>query len=235
MTDHTDPPTNYPRDPKYKRTGQRLTGLLGITERLQEVSVRTHEFVNVTICSPDGSVKVVPAPVDPTYVCLPVSRVSALCCGPGPDEGVIPPLFLTTTGNRRPTGSPAARSSSSSSTRFARRGTPRRSVGRLSISATPACISGVIPVQHTHHHLNDAQIKFHWGIAVDAFLPPNEDPQVRTQHKCLSSSPNAAHHADPIRSCTYTCTGAHRAGRPARAGPGDGGQQRGGGDGRAGD
>lgn len=48
--------------------GQKLTSLLGITDRLTAVSVLTEEFVNVTVITPDGQAKVVPAPVDPTYV-----------------------------------------------------------------------------------------------------------------------------------------------------------------------
>ena len=43
-------------------------GVLGITERLQEVSVRTEEFLNITIVNPDASVKVVRAPADPRWV-----------------------------------------------------------------------------------------------------------------------------------------------------------------------
>ncbi|TFJ87379.1 hypothetical protein NSK_001711 [Nannochloropsis salina CCMP1776] len=46
--------------------GQRLTGLLGITDAMQEVSITTEEFLNITIVQADGSVKVVKAPADPS-------------------------------------------------------------------------------------------------------------------------------------------------------------------------
>ena len=48
------------------RRGQRLTGLLGITEQMKEVSVTTEEFLDITIVQPDGTVKRVKAPADPS-------------------------------------------------------------------------------------------------------------------------------------------------------------------------
>lgn len=46
--------------------GQRLTGLLGITEQMKEVSITTEEFLDITIVQPDGTVKTVKAPADPS-------------------------------------------------------------------------------------------------------------------------------------------------------------------------
>ena len=45
--------------------GQRLTNQLGITERMEEVSTKTSEFLNYTVVLPDGTVEVKSAVVDP--------------------------------------------------------------------------------------------------------------------------------------------------------------------------
>ena len=64
VTSHraTHPPTH----PSTYPPTHSLTGLLGITEKMKDVSVTTEEFLNITIVQPDAIVKTVKAPADPS-------------------------------------------------------------------------------------------------------------------------------------------------------------------------
>lgn len=109
----------------------------------------TEEFVAVTVVSPDGQAKVVPAPVDPR--CVRASRHGCLFVGGPchPSRIVAWGLFVLhqtlppphPPANRPRTGSPGGRSSSSWWNKLRRRATRRGSV-RRSVSSSMLSLFG---------------------------------------------------------------------------------------------